>query len=126
MTMTDRHETDGEAALDALFGAARKAHPEPSAALLARIAADAEAVAADRARQAVARPARGGALRGWLSALGGWPAVAGLATATVAGVWIGYAQPDLGSVMLIGTADEGAYDIGGLLPGYVADDDWSG
>jgi hypothetical protein len=125
MTMTDRHETDGDAALDALFGAARATRPDPSAALLARIAADAEALAADRARQAAARPARGG-MFGWLPAIGGWPALAGLATATVAGLWIGYAQPDLGAVTLIGSADEGTYDIGGLLPGYVAEDDWSG
>jgi hypothetical protein len=124
--MTDRHENEDEAALDALFGAARAARPDPSAALLARIAADAEAVAAELARQAAARPARGGFF-GWLPAIGGWPALAGLATATVAGVWIGYVQPDLGSVTLIGTAtDEGTYDIGGLLPGYVADDEWSG
>jgi hypothetical protein len=125
MTMTERHESDDDAALDALFGAARAARPDPSAALLARIAADAEAVAADRARQAAARPSRGG-IFGWLPAIGGWPALAGLATAAVAGVWIGYAQPDLGSVSLIGAADEGTYDIGGLLPGYVAEDDWSG
>jgi hypothetical protein len=63
---------------------------------------------------------------GWLAAIGGWPAAAGLATATVAGLWIGYAQPDLGAVTLGTGADEVVYDIGGLLPGYVATDDWNG
>lgn len=79
--------------LEQVFAAARRAAPVPSEALLARILADAEdamparSAARDPARRA---PARGGFLR-WLGAPAGWGAVGGLATATVAGLWFGYA-----------------------------------
>jgi hypothetical protein len=86
MPMTEDHKNDPrmEAALDA----ARKAGPEPSAALMARVLAEAEAAQAGFAMQAD-RPARRGYLRQLLDALGGWPAVAGGAMALVAGVWLG-------------------------------------
>lgn len=136
MTMTERPQDDraagpGEGGLEDFFAAARAQRPEPDADLLARIAAEAEAAAAARARPAPARPSGqsgrpGGGLGGWLAAIGGWPAAAGLATATVAGLWIGYAQPDLGVMTLGAPTEEATYDIGGLLPGYVATDDWNG
>lgn len=90
--------------LDELFAAARSSAPEPSAQLLARISADAQAVQLDHtAPQTVPEPRRasgreaGGQAKGlWgqiIGALGGWTALAGLATATVAGVWIGISPP---------------------------------
>lgn len=49
--------------------------------------------------------------------------MAGLAAATVAGVWIGYAAPDLAPITTDMSSD--GYDLGSLLPGYVIRDDWS-
>ncbi len=83
MTMTDQD-------LDALFATARAAPVAPSDALLARIVADADAIAAGRTMPA--RPALGF----WTMlrvAIGGWPALGGMAAATLAGVWIGFAPP---------------------------------
>ncbi|MEL7026010.1 MAG: hypothetical protein AAGO57_02105 [Pseudomonadota bacterium] len=77
-----KKETD---ALDAFFDAARA---EPSADLMARVLADADAV-----QPVVAAPARRPEREGWFSIFGGWPALAGLATATVAGIGIGIADP---------------------------------
>lgn len=139
--MTDRRNIDGEGAangrLDAFLDAARAHPPAPSEAFLARVAADAAMVDAARARSAlatgqaaatVAAPAPRRGLQDILRAIGGWPALAGLATATVAGLWIGYAAPDLGGLALVAdsAAAEGVYDLGGLLPEYVPTDDWSG
>ena len=80
--------------LEADFATARDAAPDPSDALMARVMADADAVQAEmaRARGMPAAPRRG--LAGVWRALGGWPAVAGLSTAAVTGIWIGVAPPD--------------------------------
>ncbi|MEQ8922893.1 MAG: hypothetical protein RLN94_13605 [Roseovarius sp.] len=81
--------------LTAYFDAGKAARPEPGDALMARIMADADRVQAERAKApaAVSAPER----RGWpvrlAQALGGWPAMAGLAAATVAGLWIGVSAP---------------------------------
>jgi len=83
--------TDDPDFLDDFFAAARKTRPEPGADLLARVQAD--ALAMQPVAGARAAPARPGLWAQIVAALGGWPAVAGLATATVAGVWIGVAQP---------------------------------
>jgi hypothetical protein len=117
MTMTDT-ERDRDMALEAFFDAGRKAAPQPSAELLARITADADATLA---ATVPARPARRRGIAAWL---GGWPVLAGLATAAAAGVWIGYSTPTLGTVDFGTSVD--TYDLGGLLPGYGASDAWSG
>ncbi len=89
MAMSDRDELD----LDDLLAEARSARPLPSDDLMARILADAEEVAEARERPIpVAAPARAG-WRDWLATLGGWPAVGGLVASTLAGLWIGVAQP---------------------------------
>jgi hypothetical protein len=76
--------------LDELFAQARVRDAQPSAALMARILADA---AATQPRAPV-RPVRPRfRLSALIAALGGAGALAGLATATVAGVWIGLAPP---------------------------------
>jgi hypothetical protein len=77
--------------LDDLFAAARAAAPAPSAALLARIEADAR----HHLPRPAARPARApqGLLGRLVRAVGGPAGAAGLATASLAGLWIGIAQP---------------------------------
>jgi len=84
--------------LDDLFSAARACAPAPSAALLARVLADAEAArprpAAAPLRAAPARPApRRGPWSALAAALGGGGGIAGLATAAGAGLWLGLVQP---------------------------------
>lgn len=81
--------------LDDLFAKARHAAPLPSVDLMARILRDAEAAMPPPApiRSAPIRPARL-PRRSWVLVLfGGGGVLAGLATATVAGVWIGMQQP---------------------------------
>ena len=77
--------------LEDLFELARRAAPAPSPELLARLVADARSAAPKTALA----PSRAGS--GWLSGvwhqLGGWPAAATLATATLSGVWIGSQSP---------------------------------
>jgi len=100
MVMTDWKAR--EDSLDDLFAAARRAAPEPAPGLLARMMADAEL--AQEAAQAAAlrrdvRPAPGGLMTTLRGMFGGWGALGGMATATLAGVWIGFAGVDqLGQV----------------------------
>ena len=107
--------------LESYFEVARTKAPEPSDALMARILADADREA--ECRYLALRPATtsGGKLRAVLSAIGGWPVLAGLATATLAGVWIGVAQPlgvdPMGVIGRTASFDAGSY------PGY-AELDW--
>jgi len=77
--------------IDDLLAQARGADPAPSDALMARVLADAAAVQA-----ASAQPEPVPVQSLWdraMDAIGGWPALSGLAAATVAGVWIGVAPP---------------------------------
>ncbi|ARE39621.1 Dihydroorotate dehydrogenase [Rhodovulum sp. P5] len=86
--------TDSE--LDTLFAAARTDRTEPSAAFLDRVMDDAMAACPAPAPERSARrsrPAPRGVLAGLVAALGGWPAMGGLATAGLFGLWIGYAAP---------------------------------
>ncbi|MCZ7676116.1 MAG: hypothetical protein M5U35_09930 [Roseovarius sp.] len=87
------HDHDRSDPLKAHFEALKARVAEPDAALLARILADAEHEQAVRAAPAARRP-RSGWLAAPVRALGGWPAMAGLATAALAGVWIGAAPPE--------------------------------
>jgi hypothetical protein len=89
--MTDPVETPQMAAL---FAAARQdAQTDLSAPVMARLMADAQAV---QVRFATPPALRSGVSwrRIWAD-IGGWPALGALATATVAGVWIGGAQPQI-------------------------------
>lgn len=90
MTMTDR--TTDDALLEDFFVAARACPPEPSPALIARIDADAGRLV--RAAQLPVADRRGGGLWRLLDLLGGWSAMGGLATAAMAGIWIGFAGAD--------------------------------
>jgi len=83
-------------ALDALFAQARADAPRMPDRLQARILADAQAVQ-DSAVQAgpvrTASPERVGLLQRISAAVGGWPALGGMITASVLGLWIGAAPP---------------------------------
>lgn len=95
--------------------------------LFARILADADAVqrgfSAPVSAATVPAAARGGLLATLLGVLGGWPAVGGLASAGVAGVWLGFAPPtavstvasDYLGIDYLGAA--GAVDLE-LVPGF--------
>lgn len=93
MTMTDKLEND-KTELDAAFAQMRQNAPVASEALLARVMADAETVIEERNRN-VENPRKSRSLWAEIgAAIGGWTAVAGLGTATIAGVWIGFVQPE--------------------------------
>ncbi|WP_136635091.1 hypothetical protein [Pseudooceanicola onchidii] len=120
--MTDHPKDD--MGLDAFFDAARRDTPALSTQALDRMTAQALAVQADLAAPApVTRAARPSRLAQLLGAIGGWPAMATLATAGVAGLWIG-AVPPAGLVNLAvsvgavtGVAEDDAYLVD-PLPGY--------
>ena len=81
-------------ALDALFAQARVTPPSPSDDLQARIVADALAVQAAFAEPVAApAPERAGIFQRFAAVFGGWPALGGMATACVLGIWIGAAPP---------------------------------
>lgn len=84
--------------LDLFFDAARQAPERPDAALFAAVLQDAAEVQADiaraRAPQSGAQGANGrGLWAQFAAAIGGWPAVAGLASVATAGLWLGAVQP---------------------------------
>ena len=93
--------------LEAFFEAALDAEPDPSEALMAKIMADADAVADSWAEDI--QPARGGLIRGFLDAIGGWPAASGIVTAGLVGVVVGFSPPAMLSEItdgcLYGTTD---------------------
>ncbi|MBT8408818.1 MAG: dihydroorotate dehydrogenase [Alphaproteobacteria bacterium] len=99
--------------LEGFFEAGRGDAPVASADLMERIYADALAEI-----PAPPAPARAGLLARISEAIGGWPAMAGLATATVAGIWIGYAQPVGLGVFSAAEETAAAFELGDLLPGY--------
>ncbi|MEO0774585.1 MAG: hypothetical protein AAFZ04_15555 [Pseudomonadota bacterium] len=95
--------------LDAEFAALAAQDTPPRDDLIARVMADADAVQADF--MALPAPAKRSAGRRVLAVIGGWPSLAGLATAGLAGVWIGMAQPALlvaGSDVLLSGDASGA------------------
>ena len=115
--------------LEAFFEAGRTETPEPGPELMARILADADAeIAAQHPRPSPvagrARRQSGGFWAALGEAVGGWPALAGMATAAVAGVWFGFAAPTSLAALtdglgLLGTSDsELVYELEDLLPGY--------
>lgn len=96
--------------LDQFFAAARADAPRPGAALQARVIAEAEALVPGLVQSAPHKAAPRPGLWSALAALfGGSGVLAGMATATIAGFWIGFAQPvQLGamSAVLTGTSAE--------------------
>lgn len=98
--------TDNE--LDALFEAAQESAPLPSQNLWDQVHQDALAEIPRLRGGARVSPAQPGILAGLIAAIGGWPSLAGLSTAAIAGVWIGFANPD--------ALNDST--IAGLLPGF--------
>lgn len=121
MTMGDTDKTHDP--LEAFFKAARAVTPEPSPALLARVLADADATMQTRRQtdpHVAARVRRSSGLGVLLAVLGGWRTVGGLVTATLAGLWIGFAGSEQLSNVAVGYLGSGAVEVLGtvdLLPG---------
>ena len=90
MTMTERKHPN-DTFLDDLFAQVRQADVQPSDDLYARVMADAFAQVAPSPQVAAHR--KPGLWDRIKDAVGGWPAMSGLAAATLAGVWIGVAPP---------------------------------
>jgi hypothetical protein len=104
--------------LDSLFADARRQDAAPAPDFMERVLQDALQVQAEFAAP-VSAPPRASWLRQLLSAIGGWPAVAGLATAGVAGLWIGINPPSAVSTTtenLLGTSSD-LYLVD-LMPSY--------
>ncbi|WP_323785125.1 hypothetical protein [Thalassovita sp.] len=108
--------------LELLFDAARHQADDPSADLMQRVLDDA---LTEQRRQGVSVSggvARPRLLRQFLATIGGWPAVAGLATASVVGLWIGVNPPatvaDTAEAYLSSGADSYLVD---MMPGFQFD-----
>lgn len=86
-------DPDGNDPLERAFAAMKARQTGPDAALTARILADADRVQAARGRAAAPARPRRGRLGALVQALGGWPSLAGLAAAGLAGVWLGISPP---------------------------------
>jgi hypothetical protein len=95
--------------LDAFFNVARDVPPDVSDALMARVLADADA---HQPRDVVAKAAVPGIWNRLLAAIGGGPALAGLSTAALCGVWIGFAQPgQVADLLLVGSTATETLDV---------------
>ncbi|MGP3697507.1 dihydroorotate dehydrogenase [Rhodobacter sp. NSM] len=106
-----------ESDLEDLFAEARRGAPVPSADLMTRILADAAAEMPAPVPVAPVPAPRGG--RRWRVALfGGGGLFAGLATATLAGIWIGVAQPAPVAEALWGGSAGDQLESVDLVPGY--------
>jgi len=117
MSKTER-DMLSDTALDEIFTAARAQRPEPSGALMARILADADDVLAGRDRPAAAM-ARPSPWARFVDGLGGWGSLAGLVTATAAGVWLGFVSPDRVNTLsggLLLSDSTGVYALEDILP----------
>lgn len=80
--------------LDEYFASAKKDIAAAPDDLISKILADAEVMQQEfAAKTPVAAPAQAGLFTRMIEALGGWPSMAGLATASLAGVWIGVSAP---------------------------------
>ncbi|SPF75976.1 hypothetical protein ALP8811_00971 [Aliiroseovarius pelagivivens] len=125
MAKTDNQPIQ-ENELDLFFDAARQDAVEPSDTLMAAILADAQA----HLPVVDPLPTPKAHKNSWISSvfatIGGWPAAASLATATVAGVWIGFTQPVQletlsGGLVLAGdyATTDTSYALEDLAPGYL-------
>jgi hypothetical protein len=132
----DDLQSDELAALDDLFALARGTGGaddafQPSMGLMDRVMSDAlaaQAVPQVPAAEVIAprapHPLQPAFWRNALAALGGWPAMAGLVSASVAGIWIGMNPPSLlsdsAATVLALDSDDYLVDV---LPGFSAEID---
>ncbi|MFY0690663.1 MAG: hypothetical protein JXR14_01920 [Paracoccaceae bacterium] len=103
--MTDRDgkmTPDAEADLEALFAQARAQKTSAPDALMARIVEDAQRLQPRPMAVPLRAPSVWSQLR---AALGGWPALGGLAATALVGVYIGFSDPSL--VPVPGLIDQG-------------------
>lgn len=94
--------------LDHLFDAMRADAPHPPASLTARVVADAQAQMQPRVAPAVRKARRRAVWAGLARMFGGGGALAGMATAALAGFYIGFADPAQAGLMssVLGQAAE--------------------
>lgn len=95
--------------LEPYFAAARDHRQMPSQGLLERVLADADA-AQPVPRTAATRPQPRPLAQAWARLWRGLPTAAGLASATLAGVWLGFVAPD--AVLVIEAALTGGAEAG--------------
>lgn len=125
MAKTDKQPMqDNE--LDLFFDAARRDVTVPSDTLMAAIMADAKAQMPVVEPLPTSKTHKMGLFASIWTAIGGLPAAASLATATVAGVWIGFTQPVQletlsGGLVLAGdyVTTDTTYALEDLAPGYL-------
>ncbi|WP_264212859.1 hypothetical protein [Leisingera thetidis] len=109
--------------LEDLFAAARAEPPALPQSLTAAILADAAHAQSGFQAAAPGRAARQPLWRQLIEAIGGWPAIGGLAAASAAGLWIGMAPPSFvpDPVVLAGFEDANtavpydSYDMAAVL-----------
>lgn len=105
--------------LDDLFAEARQNPPAPSAEFLARVLADAQALQPQAAITQNPTVEKAGFWSSIFAALGGAAAIAGVSSAAMVGLVVGYVQPEglvsLASSYGIAESADGSFD---LLPGY--------
>ena len=92
--MTDKYD----AFLDEIFAAARESNDTMSDALLDRVVADAGLVPRPPVRETL--------WQSFVASVGGWPAMGGVLTAGLAGIWVGFMPPtqvDTVAANLLGT-----------------------
>lgn len=126
----DRMNTrDDDLGLEAFFEAGRQDAPVPSDALMAAILSDAQAHQPSPQAIPAARPQRRSFWQELKAQIGGWPALAGMATATLAAVWVGFAAPGQlevlsGGIVLAGdyTTAEILYSPEDLSPSYFSNE----
>ena len=117
--MADEKWTDHE--IEALFDAARHSAPAPSADLMARILSDADNLQAQAHPKAAVARAPLSRWRALVDLLGGWPAMAGLVSAGVAGLWLGVNPPDMLSDLPLAGFVAAEQMLTGMMPGVELD-----
>lgn len=99
--------------LEQEFSALKAQAKPPSADLMVRVLRDADDVQTDFV--APPPPARKSFSARFVDLIGGWPSMAGLATAGIAGVWIGLSQPTAliagSQALLYGAATDALVDL---------------
>lgn len=96
------------------FAAARRAPPEPSPALLARMLEDADARRPAAVQGAgTAGPAPSGLLASLRAIFGGWQTAGGMVMAAAAGVWIGFSG--VGGITDVASGYLGATEVLGTV-----------
>ena len=110
-----------DAQLEALFDAALEDAPAPSQSLWEQVLADADSQQPMAPGLVRAMPVKTGWLASLLAAIGGWPSLAGLATATLAGVWFGFTNPEALSesavaALLPGAQEEVLFELEDFAP----------